>query len=474
MDTVNSRGKRAFSPALLLDVLSRLPRTERFLIGYSGGCDSTVLVHAMATVRERLAPIDVLAVHIDHGLHRDSVSWARHCLATCNTLGMPCVTQRVDVTAVVRGQTGLEAAAREVRYAALQALMKAGDILLTAHHQDDQAETLVLQLLRGAGAAGLAAMPVLRPFGRGLLARPLLSFSRLALRDYASRYDLYWVEDPSNLDLAYDRNYVRHTVMEPLRQRWPRVSAVFERVARQQAEFAALADALAASDILTCRIEGGGVNTLSVAALRRLPVTRCRNVLRHWLKSLRLSVPTVSQMERVINDALGADEDRTPHVRWPGTELRRYRDALYAMPPQSPHDASQVIIWNIDRPLTLPSELGVLEAVKVEGRGISHEILNGRNMIVRFRRGGETIHPSGRRENHVLKKLFQERGIPPWERSCIPLVYLEGKLIAVADYWLDASVVASEGQVGWVLTWRRDLIDDPRQSRFAGDGLAAS
>lgn len=464
MGNVDPRAKRAFSPALLLDVLSQLPRTQRFLVGYSGGCDSTVLVHAMATVRERLAPVDVLAVHIDHGLHRDSTSWARHCVATCNTLGMPCVTQRVEVTASARGHTGLEAAARDVRYEALQALMNAGDVLLTAHHQDDQAETLVLQLLRGAGAAGLAAMPVLRPFGRGLLARPLLSFSRFALRDYASRYDLNWVEDPSNLDLSYDRNYVRHMVMEPLRQRWPRVSAVFERVARQQAELAALADALAATDIQACRIEGAGVNALSVAELRRLAVTRCRNVIRHWLKSLCLSVPSMSQMERVIHDALAADEDRTPQVRWPGAELRRYRDVLYAMPPQPFHDPSQVIIWNIERPLTLPSELGVLTAEKVEGRGMSDEILGGRNMIVRFRRGGETIHPSGRRENHVLKKLFQERGIPPWERSRVPLIFLDGKLVAVADYWVDASVAAGEGQTGWALTWRRDLADDPRQA----------
>lgn len=459
--------KRLFSPGLLLDVLAQLPATKRFLIGYSGGCDSTVLVHAMATIRDRVAPTEIVAVHIDHGLHRDSSAWARHCLATCNTLGLPCITQRIEVSKDARDRFGLEAAARDSRYRALSALMNPGDVLLTAHHQNDQAETVMLQLLRGAGAAGLSAMPVLRPFGRGILARPLLFFDRCALRDYATRYDLIWIEDSSNSDIRYDRNYIRHEVMAPLLRRWPRTSAVLERVAKQQAELAALADALAAVDIQRCRIEGAGDNMLSVIELRAMPAIQCRNVIRYWLRSLGLSVPTSSQMEHVLRDALGAEEDRSPHIRWSGAELRRYRDVLYALPPQASHDSSQVIIWNLDRTLslTLPAELGVLAATKTGGAGIREDLLAGRNIIVRFRQGGESIRPSGRRENHVLKKLFQERGIPPWERSRVPLIYLDGKLIAVADYWIDSSVAARDEQVGWALAWQQQqLVDDNRQA----------
>jgi tRNA(Ile)-lysidine synthase len=348
-----------------------------------------------------------------------------------------------------------EAWAREQRYQALEKALGEGEMLLTAHHQDDQAETVLLQLLRGAGPRGLAAMPALTRFGRGWLARPLLDFSREDIQCYASQHGLRWMEDPSNRNADFDRNYLRHSVIPRLKERWPGFGRTLARAAQWQAEAAPMLDVLARQDLAACtgRTEG----TLSVAALKALDEPRRRQAIRLWLRDLGLPTPAASHLKRIMEDVLNAAWDATPCVAWPGAGVRRYRDSIHAMRPLPGHDPRTVIRWEPSKPLAL--NIGRLWAEKVEGRGVKAPFCEGRQLTVRFRRGGERCRPEGRRETHSLKHLFQEAGIPPWRRDRIPLVYLDETLIAVAGCWVCHPFGAGGGKPGWVFRWEDYALD---------------
>jgi tRNA(Ile)-lysidine synthase len=423
-------------------VLRRYPDPRRYWVAYSGGLDSHVLLHAMARLRDEHG-VMLQAAHVDHALHPDSARWAEHCQTVCADLNIPCQTVRVHAKA--DAGVSPEAAARRARYQALADLMEPGDDLLTAHHQDDQAETLLLQLLRGAGPYGLAAMPPCARFAAGLHLRPLLEFSRAALRRYAEEHKLRWIEDPGNIKRDFARNYLRHDVMPLIHARWPAAAVTLARGARLQAEAAELMDALAELDLR--QAQGVQKNTLSISALNTLSDTRRRNVLRQWIKGLGLPQPDSRHVQRLLQDVLSARADATPCVRWRGAEVRRYRDELYAMPPLAPHDASLIVPWDMKQPLTLPADLGVLSCVPSAGAGIKETA----GVTVRFRRGGERCTPSGRHETHVLKKLLQEAGVPPWRRERIPLIYIGGQLAAVSDLWVCEPFQAGPGEAGlWI------------------------
>lgn len=415
------------------------PATRRYWIAYSGGLDSHVLLHAMAELRAAHG-MTLRAAHVDHALHPDSARWAEHCQAVCAGLGIPCQTVRVHAKAG-RGASP-EAAARRARYQALADLMEPGDCLLTAHHLDDQAETLLLQLLRGSGPHGLAAMPPCAGFAQGLHLRPLLEFSRAALRRYAEEHKLRWIEDPSNISRDFARNALRHDLMPEIKAHWPAAAATLARSARLQAEAADLMDVLAGLDL--SQAQGAHENTLSVSRLNGLSEARRCNLLRYWIKRLDLPLPDSRHMQRILCDVLNARLDATPCVHWRGAEVRRYRDDLHAMPPLTPHDPSLVIPWDMKQPLTLPADLGVLNCAPASGAGIKKMA----GATVRFRQGGERCKPAGRRETHELRKLLQEAGIPPWRRERIPLIYVDGQLAAVGDLWVCEPFQAAPGEPG--------------------------
>lgn len=437
----------AFSPAALAESLARLPAMRRIIVAYSGGADSLALLHAMCALRERLAPTELSAVHVHHGLHDQADEWLDGCARTCTALDVSLEVIRVDAAADT-GESP-EAAARQARYEALEKLPGVDEAVCTAHHQRDQAETLLLQLLRGAGAAGLAAMPALAPLGRGWLVRPLLDTCPRALRDYLVRNGVEWSEDPSNADRRFDRNYLRHEVFPLLERRWPGVHRTLARAAAHQADSVALAADLAELDRHDAR--GRAPGTLSAGGLLRLSPPRARNLLRFWLSERGLSAPAAAHLERILTELVGAREDAEPLVCWPGAEVRRYRDDVHAGPPMPAHDGSWVVAWNPGDTLELP--LGRLEAVSVEGRGLDVERCRGARVEVRFRQGGERFQPAGRAHSTSLKKLLQESGVPPWLRERIPLVYVDDALAAVAGLWVARTYAAAEGRPGWVLTW---------------------
>ncbi len=443
------KSRRDFSPSYLLETLKSFPTTPRYWIAYSGGCDSHVLLHALVSLRDSLTSTAIAAVHIDHGLSPDSVKWSRHCAAQCDQLGVPCEVIRVD--AKPRTGQSPEAVAREARYRAFTQLLKEGEGLLMAHHRDDQAETVLLQLLRGAGPAGLAAMPVFSPYAKGFIGRPLLSVSRTAIRRYGEHAGLRWIDDPSNFDKAFDRNYLRHAVVPPLQTRWPAFSQTLSRVARYQAEALQLCDSLAVRDLRDVEATARGV--LVVSELLGLDSARQRNVIRFWLRQLCLPLPSAKTLQCIQEEALNAEHDSVPLVEWRGAQIRRYRDHLFAMAPLPLLDTSRTLEWDMENALSLPADLGVLRARTVSGFGLRQEIGNIEPMTIRFRQGGERLQPAGRDHSHALKKLFQEAGVPPWQRSRVPLLYIGVRLAAVVGFWISERFAAKEGETGTVVVW---------------------
>ncbi len=419
----------AFTPKALRARLASLPASESYLIAYSGGLDSTVLLYALAEIANG-SECASQAVHVHHALHPQADNWSEHCETVCARLGIPFTMIRVDASAK-RGESP-EAAARAARYGALRILIEPGTCLLTAHHQDDQAETMLLQLLRGAGPAGLAAMPEVTAFGEGWHARPLLQFTRAELTVYAVARGLHWIDDTGNRSMDFDRNFIRHEIFPTLSSRWPACARTLARAASLQVEASILLGELAHQDL--AELAGSRADTLSVNALRTFSKVRQRNAIRHWLLGLRLSLPTQSPLEHVLTDAVNARADCSPLIAWRGVEVRRYRDDLYAMPPLAPHDPNQVLAWDVREPLQIPHLNVTLEASLFESSGITNAA-NRPDITVRFRRGGERCRPRGRLQHHDLKKLLQEAGVPPWERDRIPLVYVGERMVAVFALW---------------------------------------
>jgi len=419
----------AFTPAHLLQILTDQPSPRRYLIALSGGCDSIALLHAMAAIRDEL-PAELVAVHVNHGLQADASVWAVHCAEICQQLDIALIQVVLNLQ-LAKGDS-LEAVAREARYNAIREHVVAGDMLLTAQHQDDQAETILLQLLRGSGPSGLAAMPQLAFFGVGFHARPLLIFTRKQLYEYAVEQGLAWVEDASNLDRRFDRNFLRQEIMPLLSQRWPAMTRTLSRSARHCAEAQQLIDGMAVSDLEMIEQAGG---TLSVQGLIALSAPQCRAVLRVWIQREGFLLPDTQHLDRIQTEMLKAALDRNPLIRWSNCELRRYRDGLYLMPQLSPHDPKIVLDWDGQSALQLPANQGILTAGK-GNKGVDPARWQDGKIEIRFRQGGERCCLVGRKHSHSLKKLLQDQGVPPWERDRIPLVYIDNQLAAVAGLWV--------------------------------------
>lgn len=401
----------------------------RYLVAFSGGLDSTVLLHALWSVREQHGT-PIVAVHVNHALQAEAARWQAHCRRFAEGLGIELHERTIDVPA--NDSRGIEAAARELRYRVLAGLTRPGDRVLTAHHEDDQAETLLLNLLRGSGPAGLAGIGRRQPLGAGLLLRPLVDISRAEIAAYAAAHALTWCEDPSNADSRFDRNFLRREILPALRRRWPAVSARLARSAGLLAESAELEADLAALDLAAL----GEPARLSAAALAALSSARQRNVLRHALRHLGLPPAPASRLEQVVREVIPAPEDARPLVRWPGAEVRRYRGRVYLLPESQHLVGPEAEVLRADgRAVRLGTTLGRLVLQDKAGGGID-PALAGEGLRIAFRTGGEKFRPAGRGHTHPLKKLLQEAGVVPWMREFLPLLYAGDRLVAVGDLWI--------------------------------------
>jgi len=414
--------------------------------------DSTVLLSILCQHQEKMQA-ELVAVHVNHHLSTNADQWEKHCRAFCRENNVRCETVGINVHEGRKG--GLEAWARELRYAALERFMEEGDILLTAHHRDDLAETVMQQLMRGSGPEGLAAIPEIRNFGPGWLARPLLAYTRSQLEEYARFNQLAWVEDESNIDQGLDRNYIRNTIMPAIQTRWPSAAHVLWRVSRLQADAAAILKDMAAHDLE--QAQGRSAAILSLAALESLSVSRQRNLLRYWIRHNDHPVPPMEVIDEMITELVHARSDSTPCIKWGETEIRRYRDEVYILPVSADLPPVGPCLWSLHTPLHING--GCLEARVTTGSGIRAERLQDDQVEVRFRRGGERIRPAGRGETHELKKLFQDAALPPWERDSVPLLYVGDELAAVAGYWIAEGFNATGQERGWEIVFLRGRRD---------------
>jgi tRNA(Ile)-lysidine synthase len=442
-------------------------------VALSGGVDSTALLVALAMGARSKSAKDralhpktrathvesVRALHVDHGLRAASKQWAAQCRALARRLNVPL---KVLTTKVERpAGESLEAAAREARYRLLASALKPGEILLTAHHSDDQLETVLLQLLRGSGLPGIAAMPALAPFANGWLARPLLSRSRAELEAWLVGQGLHWVEDDSKVDESLDRNYLRLRVLPLIRARWSGAAAAVTRSARHAAEAQTLLDSLARVDVE--RASYG--ESLSVKTLRALPSNRRRNALRFWIMGAGYLVPDTRRLEEIAGPLLEARRDANPFVDWRGVRVQRNGDllSLHSVIP-APHLASQALAiasprdsnvneapealwyWRVSPTFHLRHDLGQLELQPDERGPIDLEALP-EQLTIRRREGGERLSPYRGGPHRTLKNLLQEARIPATERGRLPLLFSTtadgAKLIAVADLLLDETVQAT-------------------------------
>ena len=408
-------------------------------VAYSGGPDSTALLHALAQLPAARAR-GLRALHVDHGLHADSAAWAEHCRRFCADLGLPCAVVRVRVE-THRG-AGLEAAARHARYAAFAAHLQTGEILLLAHHRDDQAETVLLKLLRGAGPEGLGGMRERRPLGRGELWRPLLNdISRAQLHDYIATHRLHCIEDPANADTRLARNQLRHEILPRLAAYWPQAvdsilhSAALSRAAADALRTQWLAAFAALHDDASGSLDATG--WLALASALREPL------LDHWLHARGLAAPTTAQRAQIERQCT-ARQGQSPCVRWPGAELHIWKGRLWAHPPRPSIDPSWQAPWQ-GEPLALPDG-GRLTLCDEHARLPVP-------LTVRLRQGGERIKPDGDAHTRELRDLFQQATLPPWQRIACPLLYEGDALVAVADHWCSARGAALFRQAGSPPCW---------------------
>ena len=415
--------------------------------------DSVVLLHLLHSLVPRF-DWQLSALHVHHGISPNANAWADFCSGLCAQHNIPLHIERVDITGL-RDEHGIEAAARKLRHAAFARL--SCDVVALAHHADDQAETLLLQLLRGAGIKGVAAMPVLSkvegpvlklatPHAHAIL-RPLLDIPRSQLLEYARQHALPWVEDESNADDRYPRNFLRHRLLPLLEQRFPAYRDTLTRSARHFAEAGELLDELAQQDVQGT--EGGA--TLELSFLRKLSHSRAKNLLRYWLYKRGVAMPQNTQLDEILKQLLGAREDAAVCVDFSEWQVRRYQDGAYLVKGLGAFDQTLVLPWHGEAELEWPALNSRLLFKQMQGQGISLVKLQSAPVTLRLRSGGETLRPHAGAATRSLKNLLQEHSVPPWQRERLPLLYCGDELVGVVGVAVAAGFCASISEPGLVV-----------------------
>jgi tRNA(Ile)-lysidine synthase len=429
----------AVDAALAAALTEHVAPGARLAVALSGGIDSMVLLDA-AAARAAAHRLLLCAIHVQHGLSPNAERWAEFCSAQCALRGVALVTHRLSLQRR-RGES-LEALARSARYACL--FESEVEAVALAHHADDQAETLLLQLLRGAGPHGLSAMARHRP-GRPALLRPLLGLTRATLEAYASARALAWIDDESNADRRHARNFLRHEVAPLLGARFEGYPATLARAARHQAEAVELADALAHAD-------GAGAiaaNGLDCARLRALSPARSRNLLRYFLRGEGLRPPSQARLEEMLRQLEHAAPDARTRIAHDGAEIGCHRGRVVVHASAAP---PFLRAWDGETELLLPG--GVLRFEPAQGSGLAAVKFMQAPVTLRSRCGGERIRLAADRPTRAVKKLLQEARMPPWERDALPLVWSGDELAAVPGIGVALAYQAAPGEAAWCLSWQ--------------------
>ncbi len=409
----------------VIDKILLNPSIGNIWIAFSGGLDSTALLHMLAENSEKLIGKKITAVHIDHGLQKVSSEWAKFCGELVRSYGInyKLVTLNLEKTP---GES-IELSARNARYSAFEQLLnKSTDTMLFAHHADDQVETFLQQAMRGAGVQGLSGIPESRKLGKGRLLRPLLDISRKQLEVYAKQQHLKWIEDPTNQQSDYDRNLLRNEIIPLLEKRWPGAKKALLRSASHCKEASEQIDAFACAELQ--RICTG--NLIDVAELKQLDFIKQKNILRLWIRNNSIVLPNTDRFESGIESLLNAKADKNPILDWDFGIIRRYQGMLYIDKIKENDKLFKEKDWDLNTPVALNKRF-TLVSTSGAGVGISKQCIDRNDISIRYRQGGERCRPFGRNGSHELKKIFQEYQIPPWIRRSIPIVYIGGEIACV-------------------------------------------
>ncbi len=453
-----------------------LPAHSSILIGLSGGIDSVVLLHLLNQLAGHFS-WRLSALHIHHGISPNADAWADFCAGLCVQHAIPLHVERVDIAPLRK--YGIEAAARKLRHEAFA--RQVCDFVALAHHADDQAETLLLQLLRGAGVRGASAMPVLsrskrpplanrsfprrresselfkldsRPRGSddagfihglpenvcaGSIVRPLLHCSRQEILGYAAAHGLRWIEDESNADDSYPRNFLRHRLLPLLEGKFPAYRDTLARSAQHFAEASELLDDLARLDAAQA-MHG---DTLAVAVLQMLTRPRAKNLLRYFLHSIGAPMPQTVQLDGMLRQLCGARQDAAVCIEYGGWQVRRYQGRVYMLRAQGEFDRNFVLPWQGEARLDWPALNEQLIFKQTPGICISLAKLQSAPVTLRLRHGGETLRPHPNVATRSLRNLLQEHHVPPWQRDRLPLLYCGDELACVVGVAIAARYQSS-------------------------------
>ncbi len=436
---------------LLEHLAHQLGDRRRVCVAFSGGLDSTVLLHALVQLRATILPdLQLRAMHVNHGLSQFAQNWTDSCASHCQRWQVDFLPLKVTVDA---REGGIEAAARHARYSALTRHLLADETLLTAQHLNDQCETFLLALKRGSGPAGLSAMSASKEIAGHLVLRPLLNFERQQLEQYAHEHQLVWIEDDSNKDTRFDRNFLRLEILPLLYQRWPHFAAATARSASLCAEQESLLDELL-QESLESLIDSSG--SLSIEGLQGLSSARRFALLRRWLALRGAKMPSKEQLQRVWDEVAQSREDAEPQLRLGANSIRRYRQRLYWLAPMQSLKTT-ILQWQGKEVLDLPDGLGTLSFTSARQNNLvlrkprANEILT-----VRFYARGE-INKVGRDRSRNIKKIWQELNVPPWERERIPLIFYNQQLMAAAGLFITREALTTGPQEeNWSLFWNRE------------------
>ena len=434
--------------AFLVDVfLSQKRINPKLVVAFSGGLDSCVLLHLLANLRKTL-PFQLSAHHVNHGLSPNAESWANFCAEACAKLNIPFTLSNVKVEQ--NSGLGLEAAAREARYKAL--LGSDADFICLAHHQDDQAETLLLQLARGAGVKGLAGMGVIN----GKLLRPLLDVPRRALEAYASTNNLTWIEDESNADTKFDRNFMRHEILPKLEVQYPAIRQTISRSAAHLAEASVLLDDLAELDAANALQQNK--QQLSLQTLTSISAARANNVVRWWLAQNQLAMPSTPVLQQIVQQLLGAKADAAIQVKVSDSlTVRRYQGFAYLVPGfalgSDPAASAPInLLWQGEASVILPDNSRLVFSQKI-GEGFALNRVKNIKLRIKNREGGERFKPELGRPYRSLKQVLQTHAMPPWQREQLPLIFMDETLVIIPNVGVDANLQAAEGELGLIVEW---------------------
>ena len=420
---------------------------DHLAVALSGGVDSVVLLHLLTTFSKSMQ-LEISAAHVEHGISAYSSEWSAFCQSFCDHLAIPLSIHRLKIRR--RPQESLEAIAREARYQIFKHLQ--ADYIVLAQHQDDQVETLILQLLRGAGVKGLSAMPTIRLFAPDKtikLFRPLLNIPRSEILSYAQLHDLSWVTDESNLETSYDRNFLRLRILPLLEQRSPAYRKTLFRSTQHLGEAAHLLDELAEIDAENSII----TNKLSLQRLRELQPARAKNLLRYLLAKYLIRLPSSTKLEEILRQLNSIQSDN--HFRFVADtlEIRCHHGLIEFLPANSFPELITPLVWQGEQHMVVNPLHGTLKFTQQNNTGIDPAKLSGKIVTIRSRSGGERFQPDCKRPRRSLKKILQEAALAPWSRNTLPLLFCEDQLIWVPGIGIDCNFRVPKGDNGLVVTW---------------------